>query len=215
MELNLSELDNTNTMNPYDTFDHNSYEQQGGDNYWDKPKVEEKQTRRKKVSFNDILSNMNLVVNNQGVLQMMIPTQNNNNNNILPNQNHEYNPNQFYTSQQTNHNYYQRPPQQNAPQPIKKNNEPLDPNVKHSYIFNKYFKEYNDSYVENPSPRIPKTMEEYKQMLLDDKIKAIQHKKLLEQIKPKKMMFTSNPGMSLNPTNINASKNNLRMMNFR
>jgi hypothetical protein len=58
-------------------------------------------------------------------------------------------------------------------------------------------------------------MEEYKQMLLDDKIKAIQHKKLLEQIKPKKMMFTSNPGMSLNPTNINATKNNLRMMNFR
>lgn len=47
------------------------------------------------------------------------------------------------------------------------------------------------------------------------KIKAIQHRKMIEQIKPKKMMFTSNPGMSLNPSNINASKNNLRMMNFR
>ena len=210
MELNISELDNINTH--IDNFDYNGYHQE---NYWEKQQIHETKPKKNKVSFDDILSNMNLVVNNQGVLQMMIPTQNNNNNNILPNQNHEYNPNQFYTSQQTNHNYYQRPPQQNAPQPIKKNNEPLDPNVKHSYIFNKYFKEYNDSYVENPSPRIPKTMEEYKQMLLDDKIKAIQHKKLLEQIKPKKMMFTSNPGMSLNPTNINASKNNLRMMNFR
>jgi hypothetical protein len=210
MELNISELDNINTH--IDNFDYNGYHQE---NYWEKQQIHETKPKKNKVSFDDILSNMNLVVNNQGVLQMMIPSQNNNNNNILPNQNHEYNPNQFYTSQQTNHNYYQRPPQQNAQQPIKKNNEPLDPNVKHSYIFNKYFKEYNDSYVENPSPRIPKTMEEYKQMLLDDKIKAIQHKKLLEQIKPKKMMFTSNPGMSLNPTNINASKNNLRMMNFR
>ena len=66
MELNFTELNSC---------DNNSY-QQNGDNYWEKPKVEEKQTRRKKVSFNDILSNMNLVVNNQGVLQFMVPNPN-------------------------------------------------------------------------------------------------------------------------------------------
>lgn len=206
MELNISELDNANSH--ADNFDYNGYDQE---NYWEKQQIHETKPKKNKVSFDDILSNMNLVVNNQGVLQMMSPIQNNS---VSQTQQY-YNPNEFYAPQQINNNYYQRPPQQNAPQPIKKNNEPLDPNVKHSYIYNKYFKEYNDSYVETPGPRVPKTMEEYKQMLLDDKIKAIQHKKLLEQIKPKKMMFTANPGMSLNPTNINASKNNLRNMNFR
>ena len=160
---------------------------------------------------------MNLIVNSQGVLQMMVPIQNNS----FPSQNYKYNPNEFDISQQ---NYYQ-PTKQNYPNPnpvpqsyqksSQKNNEPLDPSVKHSYIYNKYFKDYVDQTIEKSGPRVPKTLEEYKQMLLEDKIKAIQHKKMIEQIKPKKMMFTSNPGMSLNPSNINASKNNLRMMNFR
>ena len=48
MELNLSEID---TMNPYDTFDYNSYQQDNGDNYWEKPKTQESQTKKKKVSF--------------------------------------------------------------------------------------------------------------------------------------------------------------------
>ena len=205
MELNISELDNANSHT--DNFDYNGYDQE---NYWEKQQIHETKPKKNKVSFDDILSNMNLVVNNQGVLQMMSPIQNNS---VSQTQQY-YSPNEFYAQQQTNYNY-PKPPQQNFPQQIKKNNEPLDPNVKHSYIFNKYFKEYNDSYLETPVPRVPKTMEEYKQMLLDDKIKAIQHKKLLEKIKPKKMMFTVNPGMSLNPTNINASKNNLRNMNFR
>ena len=211
MELNISELDNN--VNTYtDNFDYNDYNQE---NYWEKQQIHETKPKKSKVSFDDILSNMNLVVNNQGVLQMMTPIQNNS---VSQTQKY-YSPNEFYAPQQTNYNYPKHPQQnfqqQNYPQQIKKNSEPLDPNVKHSYIYNKYFKEYNDSYVEPQGPRVPKTMEEYKQMLLDDKIKAIQHKKLLEQIKPKKMMFISNPGMSLNPTNINATKNNLRMMNFR
>ena len=66
MELNIAEL---NTMNPYDTFDYNTFEE-NSTNYWTKQETKEK---RKKVSFNDILSNMNLVVNKQGVLQYMFP----------------------------------------------------------------------------------------------------------------------------------------------
>ena len=34
MEKNLSKLDNMTTMNPYDTFDYNSYEQQNRINYF-------------------------------------------------------------------------------------------------------------------------------------------------------------------------------------
>ena len=197
MELNLSELDNTNTMNPYDTFDHNSYEQQGGDNYWDKPKVEEKQTRRKKVSFNDILSNMNLVVNNQGVLQFMMPNQEESQG--------QYNPNEFNKPQ------YQQQPYQKQPQ---KNSQSIEPSVKHSYIYNKYFKDYADPNVEREGPRVPKTIEEYNQMLLEDRIKAIEHRKILEQVKSKKLLFTTTPGMGTNPRNIHPTKNNLRRMNF-
>jgi hypothetical protein len=210
MELNLSEL---NTMNPYDTFDYNSYEEQNGINYWEKPKVEEK-TRKKKVSFNDILSNMNLVVNKQGVLQFM-----------SPNQEVGYNPNDFnqeqqYSQQQYSQQQYsqQQYPQQQYPQQQlqqNKNSQPIDQAVKHSYIYNKYFKDYTDPNAERYGPRVPKTIEEYHQMLLEDRIKAIEHKKMIEQVKSKKMMFTSAPGVVSNPRNLQASKNNLRMMNFR
>ena len=51
-------------------------------------------------------------------------------------------------------------------------------------------------------------------MLLEDKIKAIEHKKRIEQIKSTKLLFTTTPGATSNPRNIRASKNNLRMMNF-
>jgi hypothetical protein len=220
-------------MNPYkDTFDYNDYSY-NEQNYWEKQQSKETKTK-KKVSFDDILSNMNLIVNSKGVLQMMTPIQNNS----FPSQHYEYNPNEFNVPQQNYQNpnivpqNYQNPnivPQnypkpkqvpQNYPKPKfvpapQKPNEPLDPIVKHSYIYNKYFKDYVDQTIEKSGPRVPKTLEEYKQMVLEDKIKAIQHKRMIEQIKPKKMMFTSNPGMSLNPSNINASKNNLRMMNFR
>jgi hypothetical protein len=234
MELNLTELDNINTMNPYDNFDYNSYNQ---DNYWDKQQSQETQSKKKKVSFNDILSNMNLVVNKEGVLQFMTPIKNENP--MKPQQNqyqqnqyqqnqyqqNQYQQNQYQQNQnqqnkyQQNQNqqnkYQQNQNQQNQNQQNQKKNEPLDPNVKHSYIYNKYFKDYVNTNVEKQGPRVPKTIEEYQKMLLEDKIKAIQHKKMVEQVKSKKMLFTTTPDMSLNPKNIQASKNNLRMMNFK
>lgn len=195
MELKITEL---NTMNPYDTFDYKTYEQ-NGENYWEKPRVEEKQTKKKKVSFNDILSNMNLVVNKQGVLQLMIPNQEE----FKKQYDYNYNSNEFNVQPQ-----YQEP-QEN------KISKPIDQSVKHSYIYNKYFKDYSDPNAQNPVPRVPKTIEEYHKMLLEDKIKAIEHRKMIEEVKSKKMMFTSAPGSSLNPRNLQASRNNLRMMNFR
>ena len=215
MELNLSELDNTNTMNPYESFDYNSYQQNSEDNYWEKPKEQESELKKKKVSFNDILSNMNLVVNKQGVLQFMVP-------NKEELQIYNYNSNEFLQPQhqQSQHQQpqHQQPqyqqPQHQQPQQ-NKNSQPIDSAVKHSYIFNKYFKDYSDINTEKPGPRVPKTIEEYHQMLLDDKIKQIEHRKIIEEVKSKKMMFTSAPGAGSNPTNLRASRNNLRMMNFR
>jgi hypothetical protein len=186
MELNLSEVDNT--INPYGTYNSNYSEKQTEDNYWEKPKIQETKIKKKKVSFNDILSNMNLVVNKQGVLQFMSPKR--------EEQSQEQPQEQFQSNFNNN--------------PI----QPVDPAVKHSFIYNKYFKDYADVGVIKPEPRVPKTMEEYRNMLIEDKIKELQRRKMVEQVKSKKIIFTSTPGVLSNPTNIQPTKNNLRRMSF-
>ena len=58
-------------------------------------------------------------------------------------------------------------------------------------------------------------------MLIEDKIKHIQQQKKIAEIKSTKLLFVSNPRNQNNPNNPNnprnmqASKNNLRSMNFR
>ena len=99
---------------------------------------------------------------------------------------------------------------------VKKTQEPLDPSVKHSYIYNKYFKDYQDANAPAPEVKVPKTMEEYKQMVLEERIKREQQIKRISEIKSKKMMFTGNPNIpTANPRNIQASRNNLRSMSFK
>lgn len=178
MEYTISELTGS-----YDDFYHD-YEKKSNkylNNYWEEPKQQQNadpinEKTKKKVSFDDILTNMNLVVNKRGELQRM---------NLK-----EESP-------------YQQPPSQ-----------PSQRELTQSYIYNKYFKDYSRANTEPVAPRVPKTMEEYKQMLLDDKINALEHKKRMEQIKPKKMMFTSAPYITNKPSNIQASKNNLKKMSF-
>lgn len=195
MEIKFSELDNS--QNPYEQ-SFNAPEK-----YWESynktnQNQNQPQTKKKKVSFDDILTNMNIVVNQSGVLQFMQPQ---------PVQNNEYDPQQYeqpyqeYVAQQV----AQRQPQQ--PQ------QPLDPSVKHSFIYNKYFKDYKDeSTLNQPQVRVPKTMEEYRQMLIDDKIAEIEQRKRIAAIKSTKMMFTTNVGSQcvIRPT-----RNNLRSMSFR
>jgi hypothetical protein len=157
---------------------------------------------------------MNLVVNKEGVLQFMTPNQ----------QEQSYNPhnphNQLSYNQQgqyydTNVRQVHYTPNQDIHQMPLNGEEPLNPQVKHSYIYNKYFKDYADPNVKKTGPRVPKTIEEYSQMLLDDRIKAIQHKIRVEQIKSKKLLFVSTDGTQTNPRNIRHTKNNLRSMSFR
>jgi len=184
MELNISELDN---INPYQSFDYNKFEEE--EKYW-----EQEKTKKKKVTFDDILTNMNIVVNKQGVLQFMSSSQ----------------PNQYQNQSQ---NQYQNQYQNNfSKQQIQ---ESIDPSLKHSFIYNKYFKDYIDPNLEKQGPRVPKTIEELKQMLIQDKIIAEQQRERISQIKSKKLMFTTNPNMNINLKNIVASKNNLKTMNFR
>jgi hypothetical protein len=198
MEINFAEIDNLgdNAQGNFDITGYEALNENKTRKYWEN--VKKVENKRKKVSFDDILSNMNLVVNQNGVLQYMEPIQHNNN--------EEY-----------NYNQYQGPYQQTYQEQQK--SEPLDPNVKHSYIFNKYFKDYKDANTSNvPVPRVPQSLEEYRQMVIEDKIKAIQQRNRIAQIKSTKMLYTNNitnSGVINTNGNLRASRNNLRSMSFR
>jgi hypothetical protein len=206
MELNFTEYDNYKDNNL-----ENDYSK-----YWEQPKTEKK----KKVSFNDILTNMNLVVGKNGVLQQMQHQAVEEQPQYLP-QPQQYLPQpqqQYITKKQE-----QYLPQQKEQYNIKKieeNQVPIDPSVKHSFIYNKYFKDYVDAYKPEPEVLVPRTMEEYRQMVYEQKVKEAEERKRISEIKSTKLMFTTNKGYEnanngKNPANIRPSKNNLRMMNFR
>lgn len=184
MELNFSELDNTNP-----------------EKYWEQTEEKpQEKYKKKKVSFGDILSNMNLVVNDAGVLQFMTSKQ-------QPQYPEQY-PEQYQQPQ-----YYNNTVEKVIKKPPV-NNTPIDPAVKNSYIYNKYFKDYKDVTHDEPVIRVPKTMEEYRQMLLDDKIKHIEQIKRINEIKSKKLFFTSNQDPTLIRKNIQPTTNTLRKMSF-
>lgn len=173
-------------------------EQDDFKNYWEQPIVEK--PKKKKVSFDDILTNMNLVVNKNGTLQKMIPTTN------LFDTGFQEPIQPEYTRKTPDYTRQQETPEYN------KKKEPLDPSVKHSYIFNKYFKDYKDAIHPEPEVKVPKTLQEYRQMVLEERKKRIEQQKRISQIKSTKLMFTTNSG---NNGNIQASSNTLRNMSFR
>ena len=182
------------------------------DNYWEHAKSKKEQPKRKKVSFNDILSNMNLVVNKKGVLVSMQSSAQT----IEPQQDYQYEE-QYYQEQQQ----YAEPQQQQyfpeQRQNMPQQRQPVDPSVKHSYIYNKYFKDYADVSAPVPEKKVPKTIEEYNQMVYEDRIKRIEERKRISEIKSTKLMFTTTPDNHVsqgNPRNIQPSRNNLRRMSF-
>ena len=130
------------------------------------------QRRKKKgVSYNDILSSMNTVVID-GKLEFI-----RNDNEIQR---------------------IQRESNESNEQPITKkivnlNHGPsqIDPNVKNSYIFNKYFKDYKDpNAIENPA--IPLTKKQLLKKLIIDKVNYYNDQIRLSQVKSTKLLFNSN-----------------------
>ena len=191
MDLNFSELDNIDTIN------------KAGEpnNYWEqnsKPVVPP-QKKKKKISFDDILSNMNLVVNKTGVLQSM----------ALVNKQTEEPLQQQYSQQPQQ--YYQEYTEQPPNNVQVKKQEPLDPSLKHSYIFNKYFKDYQDATPQAPEVKIPKTREEYFRMIQEERLRRIHEAHRISQIKSRKLMFTAN---NTYQENIRTTANKLHKMSF-
>ena len=204
MELKFSGLDNMNTQNPYQQFNENDYGvDSNSEKYWEQAKSEkEQQTKKKKVSFNDILTNMNLVVNKKGVLQFIHPTQSINESQSINEYQYEEQYEEQYVPQKT----------QNAEQRV-----PVSQAVKQSYIYNKYFKDYADANAPPPEKKVPKTIEEYNKMVMEDRIKRVEERKRIAEIKSTKLMFTTTPDNNFNqrnPRNIQTSRNNLKKMSF-
>jgi hypothetical protein len=209
MDLNFSELDNIDTIN------------KAGEpnNYWEqnsKPVVPP-QKKKKKISFDDILSNMNLVVNKTGVLQSMALV-NKQTEEPLQQQYSQQPQQQQYSQQQQQQQYSQQQQQyyqeytEQPPNNVQvKKQEPLDPSVKHSYIFNKYFKDYQDATPQAPEVKIPKTREEYFRMIQEERLRRIHEAHRISQIKSRKLMFTAN---NTYQENIRTTANKLHKMSF-
>lgn len=163
-------------------------------NYWSGQK--NTIPNKAKVSYGDILSSLNLVVEN-GVLKHIQVKPTLNDQNTQPQRPNQQRPTQQRPTQQR-HTQPQRP---NQPQ---SNN--VDPQMKNSYIFNKFFKDYKDqSVIEEPKPIL--TREEQKQAMIVDYIKRVNERKRIEQIKSKKLLFnTNNINIAYKQNSINSNQ---------
>lgn len=121
---------------------------------------------KKAFTYDDILSSMNLVVSSDGVLQYM-------NTKTLDS---EVSESKFPPKNSVHNN--------------------IGPELKHSYIYNKYYKNYkNPASQEQDVIHRPMTKKEYKQFLINEIIQRKRNKQRIAQLKPKKMAFTTTPNM--------------------
>jgi hypothetical protein len=137
---------------------------------------------KKTFTYDDILTSMNLVVSSDGVLQYMNPKTD-----ITPG-----------------------PVSDSTFQPKKLIHNNVGPELKHSYIYNKYYKNYKDpSTQEQEALRKPLTKAEYKQYIINEIIKSKKNKQRIAHIKPKQMAFTTTPNsVNHNPVYVPMANNN-------
>ena len=187
MEINFTEIPQNNDHISNNYVNHNYWETNSNvsnTNINTNENTENK--KKKKVTYDDILSSLNLVVAPNGVLQYMSTK-----------------PNTFNRETDYEEQTYEVKPKSILKKIVTDNEERIEPQVKHSYIFNKYFKNYKEpNAVEEPLK--PMTREEYQKMVIEDLIKRKLAQKRVAQIKSKKMAFTNN-----NNQIIYATKNNL------
>ena len=146
------------------------------------------QPQEKKLSYDDILNNMGMFVDKEEEEVYLLPKQqtNNNSNNVVSlEQNKTPISNKPIVINNNNNN--------------NSNNEVINNNInRNSYIYNKYFK--NELNTDVGEVRKPKTMEEYKLMLLQDLLQ----KQRIRQIKSRQIQIpTSNIAFSDRPNDLN------------
>ena len=154
--------------------------------------------QKPKVSYDDILKNMGMVVVDGKV--HLIPNINKITNQTS-NTTRQVEPNikQNKTGSKDTYVYQE----QNQYQPQSQYQE-QNPQIQNSYIYNKYF---NDEKNEAPSVRVPKNIYEYRDMLLQD----ILQKQRIKQIKSTKMVM---PNSNINFSGPNPYRNLNRLFDF-
>ena len=138
-------------------------------NYWDN-KPDHSAQKKARFSYDDILNSLNLVVQN-GVLK------------------------QIQVKPTTGQGQSQGQVQQQA---LSQKSVSFDPQVKNSYIYNKYFKDY----AQPGAPTVPLTPEQRKQQAIKDYLVRVAAQKRIEQ--SRKLLFnTSNIQVAPNNGNLN------------
>lgn len=156
--------------------------------------------KRPQFSYDDILSGLNLQVSPNGVLQKMTIKNNTLHRSASADDISDYPDGNGYggdTQSYSNENqFYSYGGNYNSSHNTEHNNvkQPLDPSVKNSAIYNKYFKNYRDAETV-VEPRVPKTWEEYHQMVREDHINRINARRRASQIKSTKMFYTASNNM--------------------
>ena len=181
--------------------------------------------KKEKMTFDDILSNMNMKVidgslkltpdiNNNNEVNKKKSTRfepfNFNSDNALNNHQHLNNHEHLNNHQHLNNHEHLNNNTENIKKVKFQEPSSLAPEVKNSWIYNKYFKDYKEQGMIE-EPEIPLTPEELKQKLIIDYIERIKARQRIAQIKPKKMMFSNNNVMI---PGIYASQNNPQLNNL-
>ena len=149
-------------------------------NYWDN-KPDHSAQKKARFSYDDILNSLNLVVQNGVLKQIQVkPTQGQG-----QSQGQRQGQNQGQLQQQ----------------PMAQKSVTFDPQVKNSYIYNKYFKDY----AQPGAPMVPLTPEQRKQQAIKDYFDRITARKRIEQIKSRKLLFNTN-NIHVAPNNGNLNK---------
>jgi hypothetical protein len=162
-----------------------------------KSQTQKYNSKKKQISYDDILSSMNTVVID-GKLEFI---SNNKLQNIVENK-----PQQkkvTFTGLQ--------------PQPQPQNNYQSQIN-KNSYIYNKFFKDYKEpSQPQNEEPQIPLTKKEFIKQLIINKVNAINERNRIAQIKSTKLLFNNNNNRNIiiNSRNIPNSNGMNHLFNFK
>jgi hypothetical protein len=188
MELKFEELDNPiqETSNQDASTNEVNYI-----NYWSNANqsTTNSATKKPKVSYDDILSSLNMVVHN-GVLQFAKPIEQKTQ---KPQQKKQVTINapqkQSFQEQQPQSFQHQKP------QSFQQNQQ-----NKNNYITNKYFKDYKDESQYTEEPEKPMTKEEYRQMLIQEYINRQNAIRRISQIKSKKLLFNTQ-NISIAPNN--------------
>jgi hypothetical protein len=121
--------------------------------------------KKPKVTYEDILTSLNLKVNN-GKLEVIPPSQKNN------------------ASSQPIYNNITKKITQTIPQ--------QNPNQQNSYIYNKYFKDYRDPQDQRSQEPIYITPQEYRRRVLLELVRRKYERKRISEIKSKKLLFAQN-----------------------